>query len=120
MDKYIEFEKRLAELLGYSSGLRIKVLVTDEEVGPLYCDGKVLPMWCRDDAAAFRLLVEYKVEINPDDISTKYHSVKYTVYAGDDLAEGLVAYADHPDEATAVRYAIVMAVIAKLEAEHGR
>lgn len=93
MDKYDEAELRLFFLLKKRDG--------DTAPGT-----HNVPRWCRDDAAAFRLMVEHGLyPTNPE-------STAMYVYIA-------VQPADHPDKETAVRYAIVQAVIKKLEADHG-
>jgi hypothetical protein len=108
MDKYLEAEKRLAELLGYE----IKYPL-GHDFGPVFHkDGKVSghPKWCRDWNACGPLMVEHEITPHPKTTGCLARSG----YAPDVL----VLYSDHPDEDAAVRFAIVHAVIAKLEAEH--
>lgn len=103
MNKYFEAEKRLAELLKF---------------GPLAQHGDRLfwragevPRWTRDNAAAFALMVGHEV-------LTTYEAKRVNAWRNN--KPGLIISVDydrHPDRETAVRYAIVMAVIAKLEAQ---
>lgn len=90
MDKYLEAENRLAELLGVSGDL---------SPGTLQETGKA---WCRNDASAFRLMVEHDVERIPSQEST----CCAITYGEDAEVVSVVGnYADHPDKATAVRHA---------------
>lgn len=113
LDKYLEAEKRLAELFGWH-GIWLAQNGTTfigrkEDGNSKFLPGgqDTLPQWCRDDAAAFRLMVEH--EIRP-----YYWHIRGTVSVENLDIE--IAYADHPDKDTAVRYAIVQAVIKKKEA----
>lgn len=117
-DKYIEAEKRLAELLKYDDiivgtgfGFGIPTLYATEPNGDLRGS---LPRWIRDNAAAFALMVKQKISI---DISGDEWVATLTHYGMYGVRNNSELYSDHPDKETAVRYAIVMAVIAKLEAK---
>lgn len=112
MDKYIEAEKRLAELLG---GTELRYGSMGWWEGKI--DGELVDFadWCRDDAAAFRLMVEHEICLEWDSNRVfALHIDSCVVWV-----RVKSAYADHPDKETAVRYAIVQAVIKKLEADHG-
>lgn len=95
MDKYLALEKRLAELLG-------REYMFEGHLGPV----QRIPQWCRDWNACGPLMVEH--DVYPTDTN-----FGYVFRHGHQLA----ILADHPDKDTAVRYAIVQAVVAKLEAE---
>lgn len=108
MGIYLEAEKRLAELLGWTN------------IDP-YCsrgnwfgykggEAYTVPRWTQNDAEAFKLMVEYEqYPFQPDDgvivVASGLSSPSYYT----------VIIEDHIDKATAVRYAIVMATIRKLE-----
>lgn len=106
MDKYIEAEKRLAELLGWHS---IDVVSNGNMWGDKTPKKNVtyvgirVPQWTRDWAACGSLMVEHEISVlqSPVGVST--------------TGVGYVNFNDHPDKDAAVRYAIVMAVIQKLE-----
>ena len=90
MDKYTEANHRLAELLD--------------------CDSQA---WCHDNAAAFSLMVEHGCDIITGRTSLRvgcFYAEGHTF-----VKKSAVYFHDHPDRETAVRYAIVQAVIAKLE-----
>lgn len=110
MDKYLEAEKRLAELLGwvYVPPQALEDYVWLHQPSNEWVDP---PPWCRDDAAAFKLMVEHGAQPSfyDDETMVDFRSAKSPVRHE--------ARADHPDRETAVRYAIVQAVIAKLEGE---
>jgi hypothetical protein len=114
MDKYIEAEKRLAELKGFFDIEESKLYGYQQifmgRWGTEEKHKQHIPRWTRDDAAAFRLSVEHEVNITyyKDEVMVDLRGS-----CSSDFAHEL--WADHPDKATAVRYAIVQAVIAKLE-----
>lgn len=107
-DDYLKAEKELAELCGWG-GLRIAVPAFGTTRGICFISpnsGNLLeadiPPWTRDDESAFRLMI--------------VHHLSVTLFAEEVYANNVrVNYLDHPDHATATRYAIVMAVIAKLK-----
>lgn len=113
MDKYAEIECRLAEVLGYKTGCGentdgAKILLT-------VVDGKFieLPRWARDNAAAFELMVEHEVML-------EYYDDQVYAYADIDgigLNWEVCKYESHPNKQAAVRFAIISAVVDKLEAE---
>lgn len=110
MDKYLEAEKELAIALGYTNFQRF------ESSGmPVsgHIAGVVTPLkqWTRDSAAAFELSVEHvltvRVFINCVVIETHYDEETYV--------EERTLFKHFEDKFSAVRYAIVKAVIAKLK-----
>lgn len=103
MDKYVEAEHRLAELQGHVGIFEFGGALIDE-------NGTTLPKWARDDGDAFWLLVKHQVAVDPSAVNV---IVRHAAYRPGILAH----YADHPSKEAAVRYAIVQAVIAKLEGE---
>jgi hypothetical protein len=99
--KYIEAEKRLAELLLGSPGI-------SPIDGQRFKDDR--PKWACDNAAAFELMVEHDVELDIG-VGSEVHS------SCPEMRNYLTTYiGDHPDKKAAVRFAIVRAVITKLEA----
>lgn len=121
MNIYIEAEKKLAELLGWTN-----ILIKDEgmfagvygsppnpeEYGVSLGQRVSMPNWVMDNATVFALMVEH--EVNPtyydDEVMIDFRSLllKEVVH---------VFYVDHSNKEAAVRYAIVLAVIAKIEGE---
>lgn len=113
MDKYIQAENRLADLLGW----RLR-RVGDVAIGWYDPDGDKRvrrPEWCNDNAAAFALIGEHGLRVyadtHPDGckcVEVDFYEPKHGTY--------ITNFAEHTDRDTAVRYCVVMAVIAKLEA----
>lgn len=121
MDKYLEAEKRLAELLGWKCvqlGGSLDGLSMPENwlhgIWPIDGEGGLVPQWCRDWSACGPLMVEHGVWpfIQPDGYVDTFIS---GMEPDPDIDTPL---SDHPDRETAVRYAIVQAVIAKLESNN--
>lgn len=113
MDKYILAEKELAELLGYSRLTYPHFSIDQCWAGfpyGKYKDEEYIPRWARDDAEAFRLTVEHNV------CPQEFKGCIW-IGNGDDTCFQCEPLENHPDKLTAVRYAIVQAVIAKLKAE---
>lgn len=112
MDKYIEAEKKLAELLGWSK-VKIGGAVDGSNVPNMWLSGVpsggtervLIPLWTRDNAAAFALMVEHFCYPNEHEFGIECNGITADV-------------SNHPTKESAVRYAIVMAVIAKLEAQN--
>lgn len=121
LNPYQVAEKRLAELLGYKEIFRLRV--GGEECGSLqynkgkYTGAEQVPRWCRDWTSCGPLMVEHNVGWT---ISKAYEGAwRDTIeakcqYVGMGTTEE-TGVSDHPDKETAIRYAIVLAVIAKLE-----
>jgi hypothetical protein len=111
MDKYVEAENRLAELLGW----KLK-RVGDVPTGWIDQDGRYKadrPAWCFHWSACGPLMVghgcyTYEDRIVPDEILCSWQGNKQPVFT---------KIADHPDRDTAIRYAIVQAVISKLSTQ---
>lgn len=130
MDKYLEAEKRLAELLGHKNlwpfEMRISRGMTEEAFTCWMADGngdkisgKNLPRWCRDWSACGPLIATYQVEVEwPDECYTRQPTLVRALIDDGKYHEDLATISDHPDRDTAVRYCIVQAVIAKLEANN--
>lgn len=114
MDKYLEAEKRLAELLQPDCAVSYKdagYFQWNRKHKPMPNFVGFVPQWCRDNAAAFALMVEYGLTVHTEDDAT------VCVHWPEGVAGLGFDYCDHPTKDTAVRYAIVHAVIAKLEQE---
>lgn len=112
MDKYLDAERRLAEL----RGLTIHRITGDGLLWVGNQDGSksFLAQPTRDNAAAFALMVEHDVWPHsagidrPDLIEVQRGAAYFDVLAEADVRE-------HPSRMAAVRYAVVQAVICKLE-----
>lgn len=105
MNKYLEAEKKLAELLGLA-----------------WTNHGAFPElhWTRDNAAAFNLMIEHGLDVDcasGDNVYVAYSLKKGYTY--EPVPAASEEYANHPDHDAAVRYAIVMTVIAKLEKDRG-
>ena len=112
MDKYLQAEKELAELLGWKD-VGTGVLEGLSGRPPKPTGGKFwhkVPNWTGDNAAAFTLMVEQRLLVSVDDVEIEAN------FGGSTF----IRIADHPDKEAAVRYAIVQAVIAKLRSEHAK
>lgn len=112
MDKYLEAEKELAEAQGWKDLREVPMYSPCkwlEGTRPDGTKGYPFPDYGRDDALAFRLMVDHGAE----PYLMGEHSVRVAIFGSHVIS--VEDYADHPDKATAVRYAIVMAVIAKLK-----
>jgi hypothetical protein len=110
-DRYIETERRLAELLGWTDIVDVPpCMVGRPPNGHPECRGQAMvPRWCRDWGACGPLMVEHQVEpmYFRDFVVMEIHGVN---------ADCDAHYKNHEDRDTAVRYAIVQSVIALLEA----
>jgi hypothetical protein len=107
MDKCVEAERKLGELLGYTD-------ITPTSFNPHYMVGWLndergpLPQWCRADGPAFVLMVEHDLQVDLSDPSG-------VLVCWPHYEQGIFCpYGEHTDKATAVRYAIVQSVIGKL------
>jgi hypothetical protein len=112
MDKYLEAERRLAELLGWTYHNE------PDRFGPRWRlpDGdwkSKLPRWCRDWSACGPLMVEHEVDLSYEDI---YVRAVCRLPDGRERRE-LARYCDHPSRDAAVMFAGVQAVIAKLSTQ---
>jgi hypothetical protein len=114
ISKYLEAEKRLAQLRGYKEIFRLKV--DGVEHGGLHYNkstftgAEKVPRWCREWEACGPLMVEYGCY--PTENGTGSVIVLGPKHQGC-IYSDLIS--NHPDKETAVRYVIVMAVIAILE-----
>jgi hypothetical protein len=110
MDKYIEAEKRLAELLGWKGIIQLGECLfgSDNETPPNPYKSQAVPQWCRDNSAVFELMVEH---------GCWPHETGGRILVGG--WDGYVIISDHPDKKTAVRMALVQALISRLEANRG-
>ena len=93
--KYFDADKELCKLL-FGNG----PTTTDEVIRRRGAG------WINDNAAAFKLMVDYHV-------FPSSHPLSDSVIVDDQLEY----YADHSDKAQAIRYCIVLAVIEKLQKE---
>lgn len=106
---YLEAERQLAELLGWKDIHQNKIengwqgfLINNQNISKI-------PSWTKDDSAAFALMIRYRVSLE---------ITEHIVFASvTDQEKVIINYSIHSDEATAVRYAIVSAVIMKLESK---
>jgi hypothetical protein len=106
---YLESERQLAELLGWKN-LQLNNLKNGWE-GYLVNNQIIskVPAWSKDDAAAFSLMLRYRVSLE---------LTEHIVFASTtDQEKVIINYSIHSDEATAVRYAIISAVIRKIESK---
>jgi hypothetical protein len=106
---YLDTERQLAELLGWRD-IRLSKLENGWE-GYLV-NNQVLsrvPPWTKDDASAFALMLRYRISLDITDHMVFAYST--------DQEKVVINYSVHPDESTATRYAIVSAVIKKLESK---
>lgn len=97
-------ERHLAHLLGH---LHLEEFV--ESAGTLWEENHALPKWTRDWKACAPLLVEY--ELTPVFLKQDEQAAAHAVQIDDVV----VQFADHPSRDRAVMYAIVKAVISRLE-----
>ncbi len=109
----MQANRRLAHLLGWTAifdaGGSLLGMPVD---GARNSRGQALvPNWCNDNAASFSILQTASWEIN---------IANAALLGGADLIciDNIeVAIADHPDQCAALRYALVLAQIARLEAK---
>lgn len=109
--KALELDRELAGLLGWHRFYYniSNVLYGDKPNQSIV--GGVVPRWSQDDGEAFRLAVEQSFDI----ISYK-QAVKVMYDDGfKQTFESEQYYKDFPDKLSAVRYAIVQAVVNKLK-----
>lgn len=105
---YIEAERQLAELLGWKD-IHLNTLENSWQGFLINKSISKVPCWTKDDAAAFSLMIRYRVSLEV---------TEHIVFASvTDQEKVITNYSMHNDEATAVRYAIVCAVIKKLESK---
>lgn len=110
MDKYLEKEKRLAELLEYENVEEFRGILLHSS--PIYGNNEPVPQWTRDPEANYRLMVEHHMV-------PFYTGKTVMVHPRKEGTQPVVAHiVDHPDELTAVMFAVVQAVIVKLEAQN--
>jgi len=97
-------ERHLAQLLGIHN-----IEEFYESAGSLWHDAKELPKWTRNWQACGPLIAEHFLRIVFHDDADDKHGCMVEV------DETQVHFCDHPTRDQAVRYAIVKAVIARLE-----
>lgn len=109
MDIYLSAEKTLAELLGYF--YEDYQCDNNYQWYDKYANPVKFIRYTQNDSEVFKLMVEHSV-----DIEQWAQSVRAIYFTGNDGCKTLkVSYDDHPDKATAIRFAIVQAVIDKLK-----
>lgn len=121
MDIYLEADKKLAELLGWTNITHYAIapnalLGTPSSEDSLtgVAEGTMkIPRWTQDNEEAFRLMVEHKISINQ--YSTHVQPTFDVVNGVSGIEDCYCYHRWHTDKITAIRYAIVQAVIAKLE-----
>jgi hypothetical protein len=109
---YIDTERQLALQLGWSSIVCAEeALLGRPPEGTRNCRGQALvPRWCRDWTFTGPLLTQYDIDVSHDGkdaISVHWEG------AVQGQAHDVI---EHPNKDAATRFAIVQAVIAKLEA----
>lgn len=115
MDKYIKADSSLAELMGLnvvsvSSG----VILTSRQcpVDPRETITEWVPRWCLNDAEAFALMVDHGVyHVENGSGSIVFPDLIKSIGS----AAPCEIISKHQDKRTAVRYAIVQGVLAKLK-----
>jgi hypothetical protein len=107
MDRYLEAEKRLAGLLGWKP-----VAGTQGWHDPKGDYRLMLPQWCRDWGDCGPLMVLHGCY--PEFDESRNVAIAYYLNGNKCL---LIDAFDYPDRDTAVRFAIVQAVIAKLSTQ---
>lgn len=114
MSIYQIAEKKLAKLLGYENIIPhpypCKEYVWLNDVDG--ADKRAVPRWTQDDAEAFKLVVEYNLMV---DICKGFVEVRYNGIEEDWTVQDSTEH--NNEKFLAARYAIVLAVIAKLEGE---
>lgn len=116
MNIYKVAEKELAELLGYT-GFQVGGKDGDINIPPTWntaipageTQRDVISNWCTDDSGSFKLIVEhscYPFETSIGEIIASSYGF------GNKF---VTTISDHPDKATAVRFAVVNSVIRKLQ-----
>ena len=105
MNQYCKLEWELATALGMEVLEYQPARDGGFKEDRIFSDYTLLPMWARNDASAFRLMVEYNVHI-------KHYANNVFAYG---VGTGVgVDVSEHPDRYTAVRVAIVKAITESL------
>lgn len=105
MNQYCKLEWELATALGMDGLEYHPVSDRGFKEERIFSDHILLPMWARNDASAFRLMVEHNVNI-------KHYADSVFAYG---VGTGVgVDVSEHPDRYTAVRVAIVKAITESL------
>lgn len=117
MNKYLEAEKELAELLGWEHVI-YHACYGLEGYRQDYVKEKI-PQWCKDSTAAFELLVKYEINVQYFKEDPSYEDSTYCVASVLDEFQDVIFDIDEDwatsYKLTAVRFAIVKAVIMKLK-----
>lgn len=114
-NKYVEAEKRLALVLGWGERNYIQGFTAPDPMPWLEGYRKWIPhwapQWAQKNGDAFTLMVEHGAYAY---IPEKFPQ---TVEAYCGIGTAVEKLADHRDKETAYRYAIIMAVINKIEGQ---
>jgi hypothetical protein len=109
-EKALQLDMQLATTIGYTDVKESK-LYKHRIAGKLKGEHQTIARWTQGDGDAFRLAVEYSIEVMfpiPDEMQVNYTKD----YKGCVLC---FRYKNFPDKQSAVRFAIVQAVINKLK-----
>lgn len=117
MDKYMEAEKELAELLGWKELRKPSMhnknwlgISPDDNPNSEFGYSPYVPLWCSDSAAAFDLMVEQELK------AEVWKGCAWIGNSDEPEFQCEEIHDDHGGSAQmAMRYAIVKAVIAKLK-----
>lgn len=114
-DKFLEADKELAELLGYTNVRQTK-FYKERLSGVMSVDeGRdSFARWTQDDASAFRLAVQYECFPKMYALSIVVEKLQYSTREIQEYYS-VAELEDFPDKLSAVRFAIVQAVINKLK-----
>lgn len=124
-NKYVMAEYELVKQLGYdnpslSSDLQIHAWQYHQSAVPMKCGyySAIIPKWTSDDSEALNLIIKYNLTLDLGIVDKGLVTVKYlgrAEYDGHSDKYHHEGTASHDDVKTAIRYAIVMAVIKKLQ-----
>jgi hypothetical protein len=116
MDKYLEADIALAEALGYTDVTQSQFYYHSIR-GKKNGEGTLIQRATLDDAEAFRLMVEYCVFPESHIGLIFVRDIEGSTEEEAKYWCDVFSMSNHPDKLTAVRFAIVQAVIAKLKAK---
>jgi hypothetical protein len=105
---YLQAEKMLAELLGWKD-----IIANKDENGWIgYLDGKEtnVPSWSTNDTSTIGLMLCYKLHIEVTD--------HFVFVSSNEQRKISINFSVHPDKETAMRYAIMLGVIKKLDNQY--
>lgn len=113
MNKYLQAEKELAELLGWRDIENHNGVLTGSNRGrPI----TYIPQWCHDSALVFELMCEHDVAAKPGPHPDIVYAHIHRPFPKQPVQE-VEKIAAHPDKIMAMKYVIVKTIIAKLKAE---